>query len=506
MGSVNAKLKGRQAGPSASSRLLRAALPLVAAAIVGCAAGPDFHRPPAPDSNAYIDKNLSPETVSAPGIAGASQYFAVGRDIPAEWWTLFHSAPLDRTIREALAQSPTLTAAQAALREAQENRRALLGELFPSVDASFSADRQKFTGASFGQPDLPGTTFSLYNASVNLTYTIDLFGGTRRGLEVLKAQVDYQRHLLEASYLTLTSNIVTAAIQEASLRAQIQAVQEILAAEEKQLGLVEQQFQLGGASRPDVLAQEAQLAQTRATLPPLQKQLAQTRHLLAVLSGKPPGAADSLPEFELTDLELPRELPVSLPSSLVRQRPDIRSAEELLHAACAQIGVDTANLFPKITLSGSYGSQTTKITDLFASGTNIWSIGAQILQPLFHGGALTAKRRAAIAAYDQAEAQYRETVLLAFQNVADVLRALEQDAKSLKAQVDAEAAAANSLELTRSQFELGGANYLQLLTAERQRQQARLLLVQAQAARFADTAALFQALGGGWWNRGKGEK
>ena len=479
-------------------------IPYVAAALIaGCAVGPDFKRPVVSSKNEYTEKPLPSETASAPGLGGNPQQFAIGSDIPEEWWSLFHNEALNRVIRQALDNSPTLTAAQAALREAEENRRAQLGAFFPSLDANFSANRQKFTGASFGQPDQPGSTFTLYNASVSLSYTLDVFGATRRGLEELKAQVDYQAYLLKGSYLTLTANIVTTAVQEASLRAQIRAVQEILKAQEAQLALVQEQFRLGGAARPDVLSQETQVAQTRATLPPLEKQLSQARHQLALLVGKPPGEAGSLPQFELTDFTLPAELPVSLPSSLVRQRPDILAAEEQLHSACALIGVATANLYPKITLSGNYGWQTTIITDLFSGGTNIWNIGAGLLQPIFRGGELTAKRRAAIAVYDQSEAQYRQTVLTAFQNVADVLRALEQDAITLKAQADAEKSAADSLEVARSQYELGAASYLTLLNAERQHQQSKLSLAQAQGARFADTAALFQALGGGWWNKEK---
>jgi NodT family efflux transporter outer membrane factor (OMF) lipoprotein len=369
------------------------------------------------------------------------------------------------------------------------------------LDAGFSADRNKFTGASFGQPDVPGGTFTLYNASVSVSYTLDLFGAVRRSLEDLQAQVDYRRYLLEGAYLALTANMVTTAVQEASLRERIKATREIIRAEEEQLALVEEQVRLGAAGRPDLLAQKAQLAQTRAMLPSLEKELAQSRHQLAVLSGSPPSDASGLPEFHLDDFQLPGELPVSLPSSLVNQRPDIRAAEELIHSACALIGVATANLFPKLTITGSYGTQSTILSDLFSSGTNIWSIGAGLLQPIFRGGELTAKRRAAIAAYDQAEFQYRQTVLQAFQNVADVLRALEKDADTLRAQSDAESAAAESLDLTRSQFELGAASYLSLLNAERQLQQARLTLAQARAARFADTAALFQAVGGVWWNR-----
>jgi NodT family efflux transporter outer membrane factor (OMF) lipoprotein len=263
---------------------------------------------------------------------------------------------------------------------------------------------------------------------------------------------------------------------------------------------VEQQFRLGGVSLPDLLAQKAQLAQTRAVLPPLEKELSQTGHQLAVLTGRLPSEA-KLPDFDLDGLKLPRELPVSLPSELVRQRPDIRAAEALLHAASAQVGVATANLYPQVTLSGSFGSVATKAGDLFASGMDVWSLGAGVLQPVFHGGELTARRRAAVAAYDAASAQYRETVLQAFQNVADVLRALDADALALKAQAEAEAAARDSRDITGKQFSLGAVSYLTLLDSERQYQQARIALVQVQAVRYADTAALFQALGGGWWNR-----
>ncbi len=477
---------------------------LAVALLGGCAVGPDFRRPAAPAVASYTAGRLPGETAAAPVAGGSPQRFAGGADIPSSWWTLFRSEPLDRLVRQALADSPTLAAAQAALREAAENRRAQFGALLPAVDAGASAERQKISGASFGRGGIGISPFTLYNASVSVSYALDVFGGTRRELEALQAQVDYQRFQFEGALLALSANVVTTAVQEGALRAQIEATREIVKAEEQQLDLVEQRFRLGGASRPDVLAQQAQLAQTRATLPGLEKQLAQARHGLAVLAGRFPGDAGALPEFDLEQLDLPAELPVSLPSSLVRQRPDIRAAEELLHAASARIGVATANLYPQLTLTGSLGSETTRLRDLFGAGTSVWSLGAGLLQPLFHGGALTAKRRAAIAAYDQAEAQYRETVLQAFLNVADVLRALETDAHALKAQADAEAAARASLDLARDQYRLGAASYLTLLNAERQYQQARITLVQARAARFADTAALFQALGGGWWNRGPG--
>ena len=476
---------------------------LAAAAVVaGCSVGPDFRRPEAPVTDRYTSTALPEKTVSAPGEAGEAQRFVSGRNIPAEWWILFKSEDLDRLIRGALAKSPTLAAARAALRQARENLTAQTGVvLYPAVDGRGSVTRERFSGASFGQPG-SGTLFTLYNASVDVTYSPDLFGGGRRELEALRSQVDYARFQVEGAYLTLTSNIVTAAVKEASLRAQIRSTEDIVADMDKQLKVVESQYQLGGASRSDVLAQRAQLAQTRATLPPLEKALAQTRHLLAVLAGGLPGEA-VLPEFSLEELRLPQELPVSLPSSLVRQRPDIRASEELLHAASARVGVATANLYPQITLTGSYGSESTKLGDLFGTGSSIWNLGAGILQPLFRGGELTAKRRAAVAAYDQAAAQYRETVLLAFQNVADVLRALEDDARTLGAQSEAEAAARDTLDLVEKQFNLGAVSYLSLLNAQRQYRLAHFVLVQARAARLADTAALFDALGGGWWNRSR---
>jgi NodT family efflux transporter outer membrane factor (OMF) lipoprotein len=379
---------------------------------------------------------------------------------------------------------------------------ALVGSvLYPKVDASASVTREKISGAAFGQPNARFSPFTLYNASVNVSYALDFFGGARRELEALESQVDVQRFLLEGAYLTITSNIVTTAVKEASLRAQIQSLQEIMAAQQKQFDLVELQFKLGGAARTDVLAQRTQLAQTRATLPPLEKELAQTRYLLAAFAGRLPSESTALPEFTLEGLQLPAELPVSLPSSLVRQRPDIRATEALLHAASAQVGVATANQYPQVNLTGSFGSMATSSSTLFTSGTGVWSLGAGLLQPLFHGGALSAQRRAAVAAYDQAVAQYRAAVLQAFQNVADVLRALDSDALTLKAQADADESARDSLELTQKQFQLGAVSYLSLLNAERQYQQTRIGLIQAQAARYADTAALFQALGGGWWNR-----
>jgi len=470
--------------------------------IIGCAVGPDYRTPEAPTTKSYTATALPAKTQSAPGPAGTAQRFFSGEEIPGQWWTLFHSRALDKLIKQALSDNPTLAAAEATLRQSQETLNALVGSvLYPKVDASASVTREKISGAAIGQPNVRFSPFTLYNASVNVSYALDFFGGARRELEALESQVDVQRFLLEGAYLTITSNIVTTAVKEASLRAQIQALQEIMEAQQKQFDLVQLQFNLGGAARTDVLAQRTQLAQTRATLPPLEMELEQTRHLLAVLAGRLPSESAALPEFSLEGLQLPAELPVSLPSLLVRQRPDIRATEALLHAASAQVGVATANQYPQVNLSGSLGSIATSSSNLFSSGSGVWSFGGGLLQPLFYGGQLSAQRRAAIAAYDQAQAQYQAAVLQAFQNVADVLRALDSDALTLNAQADADAAAHDSLDLTQKQFQLGAVSYLSLLNAERQYQQTKIGLIQAQAARYADTAALFQALGGGWWNR-----
>jgi NodT family efflux transporter outer membrane factor (OMF) lipoprotein len=470
-----------------------------AAALVGCTVGPEFHRPAPAAVGSYTGQELPPETAAAPGAGGAAQRFVPGADIPRQWWALFHSESLDRVIRQALADSPTLAAAEAKLRVAQESRRAQAGAQLPSVEGRAGAARQQLSGAASGAGAGSVPAFTLYDASVSVSYAVDLFGGRRRQLEALQAEVDYQRHQLHAARLALTGNIVTTAVREASLRAQLEATRELLAAEEQQLRLVTRRAELGGGSRADVLAQEAQLAQARATLPPLEKQLAQARHRLALLAGKFPAEAAQLPEFDLGGLSLPQELPVSLPSELAHQRPDILAAEELLHAASAGVGVATANQYPQLTLTGSLGLQSTGVEGLFESGAAVWGLGAGLVQPIFRGGELSAKRRAAIAAYDQAQAQYRDTVLQAFQDVADVLRALELDARTLASQADAEAAARASLDLARRTYELGAASYLTLLNAQRQLQEARITLVQAQAARYADTAALFGALGGGWW-------
>lgn len=481
----------------ASFRVSAASL---AAALAACAVGPDYRSPAPPPGDAYTPAPLPTETAAAPGVSGVAQRFAGGEDIPAQWWSLFHSESLDGLIRVALANSPNVAAALAALRQARENLTAQTGALLlPGVDLQAGATREKIAGVTFGLPPGISPELTLYNASVNVSYKLDLFGGARRQLEALGAQVDYQRFQLQAAYLALTANLVTAAVREASLRAQIEATERIAADQQDQLNVLERQYELGGTGLPAVLAQVTQFAQTRASLPPLQQSLSRVRHQMSVLAGQLPSDA-SLPQFTLDAFSLPQTLPVSLPSSLVRQRPDILAADAVLHQASAQVGVATAAMYPQLTLTGSYGAEALTPAQLFRAASTVWSVGAGILQPVFHGGQLSAQKRAAVAAYDLAAAQYRETVLLAFQNVADTLRALEMDARSLQAQSDAWTAARDSLEVTRRQYQAGGAGYLALLDAQRQYQQASVSLVQARAARYADTAALFQALGGGWWN------
>ncbi|MCX7293959.1 efflux transporter outer membrane subunit [Janthinobacterium sp.] len=470
---------------------------LMACLLAACAAGPDFHRPVAPGGgDSYTPAPLPAQTAAAPGPAGQAQRFVPGQDIPAQWWSLFQSPALDRLVRDALARSPGLASAQAALRQADENYRALSGSLLtPEVGAQLGVTREKTS-----RLEGAGGVLNLYNASVNVSYALDVFGGNKRQLEGLQALVDYRQYQLEAVYLALMGNLVTTAIRDASLRGQLQATGEILDAQQKQLDVIEQQFRFGAIPRATVLLQRNTVAQTRASVPPLEKALALTRHQLSVYAGRLP-SEPGLPEFDLASLHLPQDLPVSLPSALVRQRPDIRASEALLQQASAQIGVATAAMYPQITLTGNVGALATSFPALLHGGSSVWGVAAGLAQPLFNGGALRARRRAAIAAYEGAAADYRATVLGAFQNVADSLRALEADAAALQQQAEVEALASESLALSTQQFKLGAISYLSLLDAQRTYQQARVGLVQAQAARHADSAALFQALGGGWWNR-----
>jgi NodT family efflux transporter outer membrane factor (OMF) lipoprotein len=469
--------------------------------LTACAVGPNFRPPAAPRTSSFTPPGSLPAiTPAAPVPGGDAQRFVDGLDIPGEWWTLFKSPELNALIARGLAHSPTLEAAQAALRQANETLAAERGSFLPSLSGQYQAERERASGAEFGLPQAGSLLYTLNSASVNVSYTLDAFGGIRRQVEALTAQADSQRFALEATYLSLTANIVTAAVAEASLRAQVAATEAIARSEQAELDITRRRVTAGGASLSDVLQQQATLESTLAALPALRSQLAQERNQLAAYVGDLPADYQGA-EFTLDSLTLPSDLPVSLPSKLVEQRPDVRQYAELLHEATAQIGVATANMLPQITLTGSYGGIATSFSDVFSPASLVWSLAGGITQPLFKGGQLTHQRRAAVAAAEEAAANYRATVINAFQNVSSTLYALEGDAEAVAAVGLAERTAGDSLKLVQVQFQSGAASQLQVLTAEQSYQNAVVSLVKARAQRYADTAALFQALGGGWWNR-----
>jgi NodT family efflux transporter outer membrane factor (OMF) lipoprotein len=480
--------------------LLAASAVLCAA---GCTLGPDFLRPDAPKAESYLPDTKT-ELIAAGIPGGEAQTLVRSFDIPGQWWGIFQSESLNSLIESALRANPDIQAAAASLKVARENARAQRATLFPALQGGLGASQNQTPGSLSSQTANNSYTFGLFTIGLAITYNLDLWGANRRQIESLDALAEAQCFQLEGAYLSLASNVVAAAIQEAALRGQIDATQRIIAAQRETLDILQRQSGLGAVSGADVAAQQAALAQIEATLPPLQKALAQQRNLLATLTGRLPN--QTLAEtFELSALRLPRDLPLSLPSSMVEQRPDVRAAEANLHSASAQVGVATANQFPNIVINAGINTTALSVDTLFGPGLLGSVIGGNLLQTIFDGGALAAKKRAAQAGLEQADAQYRSIVLTAFRNVADVLRALEYDALTLKATVEAERAAATSLNIARRRLELGDTTYIFVLTAELTYRQASLNRVQAQANRFIDTAALFQALGGGWWNRDTAE-
>ena len=488
----------------------------------GCAVGPDFHRPKAPDNTGYAPAPLPQQTAQSDIHAGEAQHLAIGSELQFKWWETFQSPALNTLIEQSLKNNPSITAAQAALRQARELTYAQEGYFFPSVDSSYQFERHKISGnltndqapgvqgdghnllPPLQNPDGPPYTAPLYydfhTAEVSVGFVPDVFGSNRRQVESLAAQTQAQAFALEATYITLAANVAAAAIQEASLRAQLQAAREIIDLNSKSLDVLRQQFRLGMAMRIDVAAQEAALAQARAALPPLEKQFEQTRDLIRALVGNLPNQ-DVAETFTLDALQLPRELPLSVPGKLIEQRPDVRAAEAQLHAVNAQVGVAVAAMLPQFSITGSVGGNADEIPWLFRSGGSFWNLVGNVTQPVFQGGTLLHQKRAAEQALKQAAAQYRLTVITAYQNVADSLHAVISDADALTADREAEQAAKVTLDLTQRQMEVGYVNYLTLLSAQAAYQQALVNRVQAQAARFSDTVALFEALGGGWWNR-----
>ena len=467
------------------------------ALLAGCTTvGPDFRTPAAPDVSAYTRGTLPAATVEAKNPLGPVQHFATADQAPPEWWRQFGSPRLDELVAQALAHNPTLAAAEATLRQAQQTYAAQAGStLYPTVDARLGASRNEAGARSTSQRNGTHSLYSLYNVGIAVNYNLDLFGGNRRFLESLAAAADYQGFQLAAARLALAGNVVTAAFSQAQFAAQVEATEAIVKAQQDQLDIARKRFELGASARSEVLTLETQLEQNRASLPLFVNRMQQADHLLAVLIGQAPGAVD-IPRFALSDFKLPQSVPVVVPSELVRGRPDIQASAALLHAATARYGVAVANLYPQINLSGALATQALTAGSLFGPGTLVWTLAGQLAQPLFDAG-LKSAASAAEANLQAAGANYEETVLLALRSVADALRALESDAQALQAQAAADAAAQESLALVQQQYDLGAASYLQLLISQQQARQARVLLILAQAQRLADTAALYQAMGGG---------
>ncbi len=477
-------------------RLAQASCATMLAMVGACAVGPNYHRPTLTPAGGYAAQAVA-STTGDTSAAARAQRFAYGVDIPGEWWEVFHSRALNDLVERALRANPNVKAAQAALTVARENVLAKHGAYYPSVDAAVSASKQKTSAALSPSTSSGALYFSLYTPQVAVSYVPDVFGLNRRTVESLAAQEEAARFQLIATHITLSSNVVAAAIQEASIRAQIDATRQAVAASTHMVEILRAQFTRGYVSRLDLASQESQLAQAAATLPPLLKQLMQQRDLLSALAGGFP--SEALPDtFALSSFELPEDLPVSLPSQLVEQRPDVRQAEANLHAASAQVGIAVANRLPNITLGATAGSTGLSPSTIFSAANGFWSLAAGLTQPIFQGGTLLHQQRAAEAAYNEAAAQYQSAVITAFQNVADVLNALVQDGDAVKAAAAAATAAKTTLDLAQEQLRVGYTSTLALLNAEQGYQQALITLAQARANRFADTAALFQALGGGW--------
>jgi len=468
--------------------------------LTGCAVGPDFVHPAAPEIIRYTRESLAAPISSTNRASGARQVFRQGRDIPEKWWALFRSPALNTLIEQSLRNNPNLQSALATLRSTRETVLAQQGKFFPLVQANFNPTYQRTSAAIAPVPASNASVFTLDTAQLTVAYTFDIWGLNRRTVESLEALADVQRFQVEAAYLSLTANLVVAAVTEASLRGQIDAIVQIIAINSKMRDTLRRQLEAGYANRSDLAAQEAALAQAEATLPPLRKALAQEEDLIAALAGAYSSQRPA-PVFTLGELRLPADLPVSLPSQLIEQRPDVRAAEEQLHSASAQIGIATANMLPSFTISADAGFMNTALAHLLAPQNLFWDLGANAAQTIFDAGTLFHQLQGAKDTYRAAAWTYRGIVIAAVQNVADALRALQNDADAVRAAQAFQRAARTSFDLASQQMQTGNANVLLLLNAQQSYLQAVIQVVQARAARLADTAALFQALGGGWWNR-----
>lgn len=468
---------------------------ILASVVAGCAVGPRFVHPAAPAVTHYTNGRDPTQTASA---QGTSQRLNVGERVAADWWHVFNSAQLDAIVKAALANSPGLLAARASLQQSENSLRSGYGIFYPNVDADAAATRERYSPVRAGS-GAPPAIFNLFTLSASVSYALDVFGGQRRAVEALGAAVDVQRANEEGVYVTLLANIVNTVVAEAAYRAEIDATQELIGLQREQVRLAQVQVAAGTAAYSNVLSLESQLATYEATIPLLQQKLSQSDDLLAALSGRVP-AEWAPPEVRLSDLTLPGDLPVSLPSDLVRQRPDILAAEAVAHAASANIGVTTAALLPSINLSGNYSANGVTRQALFDANGRAWSVGGDISAPLFSGGTLWFRRKAAINGYEEAMASYRATVLSAFAQVADTLRALDHDAAALRAQDEALQTSKEALRLVTINYQSGLSTYLDVLSADAQYHQALVNELQSTAVRYQDTVALYVALGGGWWN------
>jgi len=468
--------------------------------LCACTLGPDFVRPAAPQLDGYTHETL-PQSIEADG---KTQHLMAGAAVPENWWHMFNSAALNAMVEQALANNATLAASQASLRQSQNDLRAGAGVFFPQLNAGLGGVRERNAPVTDGL-STPASIFNVLTVSGRIDYALDVFGGQRRGVENLQAQADNQRYLSEGAYLVLSANVVNSAIARAAYAAQIDASEQLIAMQTQQLAATQAQFQAGTAGYASVLAQQSLIAANRAALAPLQQKKEQAEHLLASLQGSMP-AQTSLPEIVLQELTLPADLPLSLPSELVRQRPDILAAEAQLHMSSANIGVATAAMFPSISLSGTFGVAGSSFGNVPAANGTFWSVGPSVSLPLFQGGSMWFGRKAAINANEAALANYRQVVLSAFVQVADTLKALQHDAEALQAQSASQQAAAESLQLLQANYRAGMAAYVDVLTAQIQYQQARINYVQAVALRAQDTVALFAALGGGWHQAATGGK
>jgi NodT family efflux transporter outer membrane factor (OMF) lipoprotein len=489
------------------------------AALGGCAVGPDFISPPTPEVERY-----TPEKITNIGAKGAGVSLATADDVPQRWWATFKSSKLDRLIDAAVEHNASIQAAEAAIRVSYYAAEAQKGGFLPTVLLNsndsvnlpsnlrpLSAINQTMFNQAYPSPfnvvnnapvlniaqNPPMWSYSLFLKQATVAYTLDIWGRNRRTVEALEAQTDMMRYQSEAAYLALTANVTVAAIQEAALRGQQAAVERVIKIERELLDLFRNQKDVGWASEADVLTQEAALAQSLELLPPLKKQVAQQRNLITALAGR--YSSDEITErFDFDDIKLPHAVPLTLPARFVRQRPDIRAAEAQLHAASAQVGVTVAARLPNISISANGGVSAYKLAQLIMPGTQLYGVAADVTQPLFSGFSLLNQQKGAEAAFQQAEAQYRQTVITAFENVADILRAIQADSEAVKAAAYAEKVSSRNLEIVRGQLKIGTVSVLAVLNAQQTYLLAVVAHAQARGNLLADIAGLFMALGGGW--------